>query len=70
MQYQQKIFYTSFNFSATTTYHEGQVKKMNDFLKMFSQIHLWITENPDDHVVIKVHMIISNWSKMFPKWSL
>ena len=69
MQYQQKIFYTSFNFSATTTYHEGQVKKMNDFLKMFSQIHLWITENRDNHVVIKVQIIFSNWSKMFPKRS-
>ena len=53
----------------TTTFHEGQIKKMNDFLKIFSQIHLWITENPDDHVVIKVQMIISNWSKMFPKRS-
>ena len=71
MQYQQNLFfYTSFNLSATTTYHEGQIKKMIDFLKIFSQIHLWITENPDDHVVIKVHKIISNWSKMFPKWSL
>ena len=69
MQYQQKFFYTSFNFSATTTYHEGQLKKMNDFLKMFSQIHLWITENRDNHVVIKVQIIISNWSKMFPKRS-
>ena len=69
MQYQQNPFYTSFNLSATTTYHEGQIKKMIDFLKIFSQIHLWITENPDDHVVIKVQMIISNWSKMFPKRS-
>ena len=69
MQYQQNLFYTSFNLSATTTYHEGQIKKMIDFLKIFSQIHLWITENPDDHVVIKVQMIISNWSKMFPKQS-
>ena len=69
MQYQQNLFYTSFNLSATTTYHEGQIKKMIDFLKIFSQIHLWITENPDDHVVIKVQMIISNWSKMFPKRS-